>query len=474
MSKKVFLSYSWKDRLIASRIYQDLARSNVTIWRDQIDGDPLADFEEEFLRQIDECDYFIMLDSENYRKKSHWCCEEVERCLNNIKDRGKPEIIVCLLDKDGEWRNTFHDNWYREIFSQVNRLKYKSLYYQGYDNEKIYDEVLNFICNLLCVSYERWDKIPSYQDLMDEMKYAAKEVGCDEKVTDGIIKLGYRTILNKQEKNYPNIKESYNTWIKDCKYSGMSLFFPMWSYAVWYSNQSDMNPYEALALFKDMVDRYPHDFRGYRGQGCLAAIIGNSLMDSKDFDTAKAYYEMAEKSLLESNRLMDDWQRSVCGFEVQYNLGMICRATGRDNEALLYWEKAQDMMKRNAFFNEDLVSNIFMVKINQRVGMTKIINWLEELLKKYSTESLLYQLLGLSHCNEGDKQMALKMMQTAYSINPSLENLYHLLNIKKGLGYLDHMDANVIEKNISGYSPINTDDKIWLEEIMKILKLKFK
>ena len=47
------MSYSWRDSNIASRMYNDLVRSQVHVWRDQVDGDPIEDFQKEFLSAID-------------------------------------------------------------------------------------------------------------------------------------------------------------------------------------------------------------------------------------------------------------------------------------------------------------------------------------------------------------------------------------------------------------------------------------
>ena len=89
---------------VATRLYDDLSRSYINVWRDQIDGDPTEDFLTEFLSKIDNCDDFIVLDSINYRKKSKWCMKEIERCFENRSLRNAPRIIVCLLNKNGDWR----------------------------------------------------------------------------------------------------------------------------------------------------------------------------------------------------------------------------------------------------------------------------------------------------------------------------------------------------------------------------------
>ena len=72
MSSSIFFSYSWRDNQIAMRIYADMVRSHLKVWRDQVDGRPTGDFVEEFNAKIDECDYFLILDSPNYRHRSNW------------------------------------------------------------------------------------------------------------------------------------------------------------------------------------------------------------------------------------------------------------------------------------------------------------------------------------------------------------------------------------------------------------------
>lgn len=473
MNKRVFLSYSWKDWPTVKRLYEDLVRSNVPVWRDQVDGDPLADFEEEFLHQIDQCDYFILCDSKNYRtrfeKKPHWCCEEVERCYQNHDKKGKPEIIVCLLDEDGEWRIDYTNG--RKVFERVNRLKYQPLPQDGYDNTGRYDKTLGFICEKLEVTYKRWNKIPTYQDLMDEVRNAMKNGSApklDEAMVD-IIKKGYEVIFDKQQMKFPNIKEAFNVWIKDCEYSGLNIMFPKWTYAVWYINQPDMDKYEALGMFQDIIHQFPHDFRGYRGFGNLAGMIGTELSNDRLNDSAYEYYSMAEKSLKKADELMDNWQRSICEFEIECNLGMLSRSTSRIDEAQIHWEKAMSIMERDGFFNEDLVSNLFMVMRTLKVPVSNTKDWLRRLLNNYPTEHILYQLTGLVYNEEYDGHEALGMLQKAYSLRPSLENLCHLLNIKIGLGLLGYNDVANIRNTLADTLQNDEDDEVWREEIQKML-----
>lgn len=491
MAKKVFLSYSWRDQHIAYRLYRDLKASNVPIWRDQSDGDPLADFKEEFLHQIDECDYFILCDSINYRKKSTFCIDEVERCLQNQKNRQNgPEIIVCLLDKLGDWRNLdFQDKRKRDVFRQINDLKYPyELYYSGYDNENAYNKALNGICDTLGVKYEKWNKVPTAKDLEDEIKKAITSPNYDDsdirkKVNEQIekvIKAGYELIVHKQEMNYPNIKDSYKVWIEDCQHCELNLFFPHWTYATWYLNQPESNLYDALNLFKNIAFQYPNDFRGHRGMGHIAAMIGQEQMKDGNRDSAFGYYKVAEDELKESIRLMDEWQREHCEFGDLCTLGTVCYETSRFEEAQTYWESALNIKEQQGHGDlaEEVVASLFVLKMKQGVPLNNIKNWLLALQEKHPTDPILYQKIGLV-CGQEERPDfygSLKMMQTAYALDRSWESLGYLLAIKKKLGLLGRQDIVDVKEKVltihtgtSDYTDLS-GDKEWLSTILELFQ----
>lgn len=467
MKKKVFLSYSWKDKQIAMRLYNDLVRSNVAIWRDQIDGNPLADFEQEFLQAIDECDYFIMLDSINYREKSNWCCEEIERCIQNHNKKGTPDIIVCLLDEDGKWRYSFKNERYKDVFLQINKLKYQKLYHNGYDNENVYDTAINFICGLLGVSYERWDKIPSYQDFMDELENAGKSITQDE-TTSNILLNEYKNILLKIEKRYSSVKDSFKIWINDCDESGLHLFFPQWTYSVWLVNQESFDAKEAFDSFLKLNTSFPNDPRSCRGLGNIAALMGNFYFNDNDKKNANYYYSIAEKLLIQAETLINlesnYRHKQICEFEITTNIGQLYYNTGRYVESLAYFEKSLVLMKKERFFFERLIQNIFVLKKFLSTPISNIASWLDELLNDYQVEPILYQLLGLCNCELGLAKKAKKMFELAYSINPSMENLFYLVNIKTSMGVMDSNERKNILEIIKN---ADKSDKIWVDEIKK-------
>ena len=463
MGKKVFLSYSWKDREIAKRLYDDLSRSHVSIWRDQIDGNPIADFEKEFLQEIDKCDYFIMLDSINYREKSKWCCKEVERCIENQKKRSSPQIVVCLLVPDGKWRTCYKDNNSRYIFEQVNRLKYHNLFYNRYDDLNVYDNTVNFLCSLLGTSYERWDKLPSYQDLMDELNNEYVKEAFDD-ITSNIILGGYKNILYKIERSYPTVKDSFKIWITDCEKSNTALFFPKWTFSIWLINQKQIDIDEILSLLFEITKKYPNDPRGFRALGCFYADLTYKGMLSQ------TYYEYSKDALLKAKELLDrpenQRQKCLCYFEVLTNIGKIYSILKNEKSAISYWKEALSIMKMEHFFYEPLVSDLFITLKSQNCSINSLYYWLEKMHYLYPLEPILYQLMGLLKCEVGESYSAYSLMEKAYSINPSAENLCYLTNIKITLGIIDY-DEIIQLCNTKHW---NDEDLYWIEEIKESIR----
>ncbi|MBO7571761.1 MAG: toll/interleukin-1 receptor domain-containing protein [Bacteroidales bacterium] len=444
----VFLSYSWKDRQIAKRLYDDLKNSGVKIWRDQIDGDPVADFKNEFLHKIDECQYFILLDSPNYRsihksKSEHWCLEEVKRCLDNQKNKEYPKIIVCLLEKDGKWRKQFPYDDFKSAFEKVNALKFIQLYYSEYDNSGIYDLALNKISALLGTSYQDWHSIPTMRDLEDELNAENNknhELGNTllDDATENIIVKGYEIIHSKIEKHYPNINESFEVWLKDCHHSGTKLFFPEWTYAVWLINQPGYDKEKAYHYFDILTTEYPDDPRGFRGKGGVLKDKADDFYNKNDYAMSTYYYEKSLESLLEAERLLllpeKQHQRKICMFGVLYNIGTLLHIIRYYHQAWDYWEKALALMQEEGRFYDDLVENIFILRIsNLHHDADAILQWLQELQKMYILEPVIYKCMGMCYKILNKVNDAVLSFEKAYSLQPDMDNLNYLTQARKSI-----------------------------------------
>lgn len=431
----VFLSYSWKDRRIAKRLYDDLKNSGVKIWRDQIDGDPLADFKTEFLHKIDECQYFILLDSSNYRdvnrpkSEEHWCLEEVKRCLENQNSsQSSRRIIVCLLEKDGSWRKQFPNDDFKKAFEKVNALKYINLYYEGYDNSGIYDQALNQICKELKTSYARWTAIPTLQDLKDELGIGeANRLHLDEDAKLNIIVRGYEILHSKIERHFPNVRESFKVWIEDCRHCEAQLFFPEWTYAVWLVNQPQCDGDEACRCFEKLAKEYPNDPRGYRGWGNVLAFQAEQSFKQQNTELSRQYYQQSLRILLKTEELLlkpeNLHQRKICMFGVRVNIGLVYYCLDSHQQALKYWQSALSLMLEERRFHNDLVECLCVVRNCLHHDLRDVLNWLQSLRKVYPLEPVIYKQLGILYSRLQQWTDAIEMMEKACDLQPDDENL---------------------------------------------------
>lgn len=105
--KKVFLSYSWKNEETANRIDYLCKKEGITIIRDKRDLKYRQSIKE-FMKQISNSDYVIMLISEHYLKSEN-CMYEV---LEFIKSNDFKNRIIPLI----------HEN--TNIFNTIGRIDY--------------------------------------------------------------------------------------------------------------------------------------------------------------------------------------------------------------------------------------------------------------------------------------------------------------------------------------------------------------
>lgn len=451
MKRRAFLSYSWQDSNIAGRFYDDLIRSRIDVWRDQIDGDPTTNFLEEFLSKIDQCDDFIILDSKHYRKRSSWCLTEIERCFNNRKRREGPRIIVCLLDKDGMWRQQFNNEQQRLIFSQINLYKYHPLYYEGtYDNEDIYQKSLSIICSLFGEQFVPWNVMPSDRDLLEELTVTAANLKDEDRIS---ILSSYNSIIRFVELNR-DVKAHFDNWISDCNYFKLHLFFPRWTYCVWLGNESHNGKYleECFNEFEKLSCDFPDDPRCFRGLGCVASKLNMN--------------EYAIKSLtqaLELMKLPENKRHEECSkIEVLSNLGQLYINVGQRKPAIEALSKALSLLESVGGFDANIVLNLsYCLNIEKREKECKEL--LLNLAKRHPLDFEIYVELGKIFSNENDNSNAIKYFQFAYELSPSIENGFFLLCRKSFFCNVKEEAKKLLET--PSYS---TNDQFWKQKIIDV------
>lgn len=445
MNRKVFFSYSWLDMAVANRLYGDLVRSGLNVWRDQIDGDPTADFLAEFLQRIDECDDFLILDSSNYRKRSNWCLTEIERFLQKKEDRDDCNLIVCLLEEEGDWRKEFRSKRHEELFSKINYYKYHKLFYNGtYDNENVYQKSLAEICKLFSKRYVPWNVLPSDRDLSDELSDV--DVHIDREDRELILK-GYEYISRMIELQ-KNCREHFQLWISDCKAFGLNLFFPRWTYCVWLGHEAHQGRLleECRIEFKRLAEDFPKDPRSFRGLGCVTSQLG--------------CYEESLNALKEALRLMgqpsQEWHDMHSRFEVLSNMGQVLINMNEREKSLDYLEEAISIMESQEGFEVQVVKN-YIESLFAMHQIYKCKKTLAVLLAKYPGECELYRELGKLYANEEQNEKALSLFESAHQLSSSIEDVFYIMCRKDALGRLTSEEL----KNALNLQEVQNMDNYW-------------
>lgn len=422
---------------VAMRLYADLTRSHIEVWRDQIDGDPTADFLEEFLGKIDECDDFMILDSKNYRMKSNWCLTEIERCFENRAQRNGPRIIVCLLDEDGEWRYSYTSKKHEELFSKVNMFKYHTLYYKGkYDNENVYHRSIKEICALFSERFVPWNDIPQNRDLVEELVCSNASITDIDRKT---ILSGYEYIVQLAILER-DVDKHFQLWISDCEYYKLHLFFPRWTYCIWLGHDMHYGKYDSKCLleFEKLAVDFPNDPRCFRGIGCIASKLDK-------YDIAITAFKKALELMEEKDNL---WHKVNSKFEVLSNLGQVYINTNQIDKAIDYLFEAYSIMKVCEIFELRPILNLVYCLISMgRLNECKTL--LMEIIREHPLESELYSELGSIYSVENDNDNAIKCYEHAYSLAPSVQNAFYLLCRKSENSNVCSEISTILKKEIN-------------------------
>lgn len=447
MSRKVFMSYSWKDMLVATRLYDDLSRSYISVWRDQVDGDPTEDFLEEFLSKIDACDDFIVLDSINYRKKSNWCMKEIERCFENRLKRNAPRVIVCLLNKDGDWRWDFKNNKEKNIFSQLNMFKYQELFYEGvYDNDSVYLNSIVRICSLFNQKFIPWDELPESQDFIDELSVENLDISNAVKK----LLMDEYNIIQRIIRLQRNPQRHFELWLDDCKQIGGNLFFPVWTYCIWLGHRlnSDKNEDACIEQFQWLIHKFPKDPRGFRGLASLLARKGRYAEAEKALKHVISLFELPENKR----------HKNYSEFEVLLNLAQILINRGQLHEAIHYLESCLSISNlANTKYLPMVLNYNYCLVAENKLLESKM--FLSSIYDQYSLDDEFQSTMGLTLSALGENQSAYFSFKRAYMLTPSVKNAFFLLGREYALGMVS--DKKTFINRILSKEPICSDDNYW-------------
>lgn len=453
--KKVFISYSWKDEAVVLRLYRDLKQSNINIWLDRIDGEPTGDFKQEFLRLINACDFFIVIDSENYRHKSNWCETELRAYFNRVDAHQNVSMIVCLAERPGEWRavESIQDVSKRSLFDRLNDQKYFILSHEGvYDNERAYYIAVESIQRILGKDSYSWTMFPEEADLIDELGAELKthpEICDDDRES---LKNSIRSIAFRRNQ-HRDITKHLKQLIDDCKELDLNLFIPYWLYAIWLADDRHEGKFdqECFETLKQLSIRYPKESRVYRALGAVAARLGQK--------------ELAANYYMTALRVIDANQKTI-RHEVYINLGQVYMNMRQYLNARKYYEEALSLVDIDS---DEITSFLVVNYYNCLLCLSDEVaagSFIKKMAAKYQSSADIQCSCGLHFLNCDQVPRALVCFERAYSLNPSLENAYGYLCALRRIGNTN--EYRILLSKALSQTPTTENDAYWKDAIKEL------
>lgn len=268
-SYNIFFSYSRKDYALAVRIYDDLRRSGLQIWRDVVSCPYGIDFSKEIKNKITEYDGFILLDSCNSRQ-SRWVIEEYRLFRELRTSYPTKTLAICRLH-DMELINT------QPVFFEGHDL-IKYFDFSGlklYDNETKYRDAIYYLCEYWGVQYKANYVEPTEKDFEDEISQV------NIKDEDRRVLLSdFSNILLRSLQLFPSTEQRIKVLIKDCEYLGIKAASPWLQLGI--IQDSNQKWVKAFDTFEKASTIFPFDPRSWRGLGasCIRLELFSDALDA--------------------------------------------------------------------------------------------------------------------------------------------------------------------------------------------------
>jgi tetratricopeptide (TPR) repeat protein len=304
----LFISYTSEDSAVAIHLKNDLSRAGVSPWCYELEGEVGEDFLREADEKIRSADVFCLLDSAAARN-STWVRHECKVAHAVMQERGKPRMVVCLLQKEGPWRE-------EQLFERHNYVRYINL--------TSYDNGLGSLCAFLGIDKPATLKLPRGPDFSEELTHEKIKAKDRYDLLDQ-----YERFCECMDAARDTAEAILRALMHRCRELGARTISPSLALAVMYGDTG--RHAEAKALLDDAVQNRPDDPRGWAGLGACAYTLGQ--------------YGQAVKSLKRAHQLIEQ-TKNVRHREqrasVINNLVVALMAHNRPEEALQLLERASD------------------------------------------------------------------------------------------------------------------------------------
>ncbi len=288
ITKPIFFSYSWKDQAIAMRIYYDLVRSSLGIWRDRNNAEK-ENFHllKNIYTKIDLANHFLLLDSSSSRT-SFFVQKEISYFIEQQRNNPNKKLIICLVE------DKLKTQVEKELFEGQNLLLYFDFSnIELYDTHKKYKNSINDLIKHFGSSFTPWTNLPDGKDFEDEVS-VHKILDEDRKT----LMSDFENFKHRHLNEYPNLDKRLLVLIDDCKKLNVDSITPFISLGVLYAElgQKEKNKtklVKAKNIFLESIEKFPNDPRAWRG-------LGGAAYHLSDYQTSKNALEQAINKTLES------------------------------------------------------------------------------------------------------------------------------------------------------------------------------
>lgn len=278
--KTIFISYSWKTKSIANKIFQDLAVIGIKVIKDNF---AIRDFESisDFMRRIKQSDYNLIILSEDYLKSRN-CMFEILKLfeVNSDLDKTLPVLTGKLNIFNIQGRIEYIKFWENETrvleesLSTIDAINSKEVI----EELKIYKDISYKIGEFLKKISEK--KLLKYEELIKRNYIQILEkIGIEENL-DHLVEL--LSIINEsnitkklerledyEEKNGPN---SFYYGIRASTFKRMKKY------------------YNAVRDYELSIELEPDNYESLNNLGFLLDTVFNKISEAKN------YYKQAIKS----------------------------------------------------------------------------------------------------------------------------------------------------------------------------------
>lgn len=412
----VFFSYAEEDSDLAILIHNALGQAKVDVWCYQVDGKKGALITDELRKEITKAQYFCLLDS-SHSRKSNFVREECRLAREVSAVRSDFRMIVCLIEKAGDWRN-------EELFEQQNSRSY--IDFNDYENGMAELYIALEIYTPFC-------SVPRDEDFRIEIEKCKLPVLHKSKLASL-----YTAFTSSYADNRRDVREAeviLKILMDNCTGLGVNMITLHIASGVLLADAG--RDQEALERFSIITQEFENDPRGWAGVGAAQFHLFN-------YESALQAYEHCHRLILESNsaehqsHLMEVAHNKA---RVLLELGNLERAIGELNKLPASHQRHHDiqclrgeiLMKRGDWLQ---AISCLEAAYNQAASPAIIVNLAEcykmttnrrreyEILqfgmKSFPEDTEILENLAGYFLEAGHPFAALSYLQKAISISPEI------------------------------------------------------